>query len=62
MSRPVRLYGQDPAIQGELREELDEFAADLGTRVGILTVVGRAFSARGALYGTLASLTEEQRN
>ena len=54
-------------MREELLEALDEFAADPEMRVGILTGAGRAFSA-GAdlkemtdLYGTLASLTEEQR-
>jgi len=64
MDRPDRLNAQGAAMREELREALDEFAADPEMRVGILT---RAFSA-GAdlkemtdLYGTLASLTEEQR-
>ena len=67
MDRPDRLNAQGAAMREELREALDEFAADPEMRVGILTGAGRAFSA-GAdlkemtdLYGTLASLTEEQR-
>jgi len=67
MDRPDRLNAQGAAMREELRAALDEFAADPEMRVGILTGAGRAFSA-GAdlkemtdLYGTLASLTEEQR-
>ena len=67
MDRPDRLNAQGAAMRQELREALDEFAADPEMRAGILTGAGRAFSA-GAdlkemtdLYGTLANLTEEQR-
>jgi len=67
MDRPDRLNAQGTVMRQELREALDEFSADPDMRVGILTGAGRAFSA-GAdlkemtdLYGTLASLTEEQR-
>lgn len=61
MSRPDRLEGYGLAIEGELRESLDESAAGLETRDGILTVAGRVFSARADVYVTLASLTEAQR-
>ena len=67
MDRPDRLNAQGAVMRQELREALDEFAADPEMRAGVLTGAGRAFSA-GAdlkemtdLYGTLASLTEEQR-
>ena len=67
MDRPDRLNAQGAAMRQELREALDEFAADPEMRAGILTGAGRAFSA-GAdlkemtdLYDTLATLTEEQR-
>jgi enoyl-CoA hydratase/carnithine racemase len=67
MDRPDQLNAQGAVMRKELREALDEFAADSDMRVGILTGAGRAFSA-GAdlkemtdLYGTLATLTEEQR-
>ena len=67
MDRPDRLNAQGAIMRQELREALDEFAADPEMRAGILTGAGRAFSA-GAdlkemtdLYGTLATLTEEQR-
>ena len=67
MDRPDRLNAQGAAMRQELREALDEFAADPEMRVGILTGAGRAFSAgadlkeMSALSGTLATLTEEQR-
>ena len=67
MDRPDRLNAQGAVMRQELRVALDEFAADPEMRAGILTGAGRAFSAGAdlkemtALYGTLASLTEEQR-
>ena len=65
--RPDRLNAQGVAMRQELREALDEFAADADMRVGILTGAGRAFSAGADLKEmstqseTLASLTGEQR-
>ncbi len=67
MDRPDRLNAQGAAMRQELREALDEFAADPEMRAGILTGAGRAFSAGAdlkemtGLYGALATLTEEQR-
>ncbi len=67
MDRPDRLNAQGAAMRQELREALDEFAADPEMRAGIVTGAGRAFSAgadlkeMSALSGTLAELTEEQR-
>jgi len=45
MDRPDRLNAQGAAMRHELREALDEFAADPEMRVGIFTGAGRAFSA-----------------
>lgn len=67
MDRPGRLNAQGAAMRQELREALDEFAADPEMRVGIVTGAGRAFSAGADLKemstqsGSLAELTEEQR-
>ena len=67
MDRPDRLNAQGAAMRQELREALDEFAADPEMRAGIVTGAGRAFSAgadlkeMSALSGKLAELTEEQR-
>ncbi|MCH8297897.1 MAG: enoyl-CoA hydratase/isomerase family protein [Chloroflexi bacterium] len=67
MDRPDRLNAQGAAMRQELREALDEFAADPEMRVGIVTGAGRAFSAGADLKemstqsGSLAALTEEQR-
>jgi enoyl-CoA hydratase/carnithine racemase len=67
MDRPDRLNAQGAAMRQELREALDEFAADPEMRVGIVTGAGRAFSAgadlkeMSALSASIADLTEEQR-
>ena len=67
MDRPGRLNAQGAAMRQELREALDEFAADPEMRAGIVTGAGRAFSAGADLKemstqsGSLAALTEEQR-
>ncbi len=67
MDRPDRLNAQGAAMRQELREALDEFAADPEMRAGIVTGAGRAFSAGADLKemstqsGSLAALTEEQR-
>ncbi len=67
MDRPDRLNAQGAAMRHELREALDEFAADPEMRVGIVTGAGRAFSAGADLKemstqsSSLAALTEEQR-
>ena len=67
MDRPDRLNAQGAAMRQELREALDEFAADSEMRAGIVTGAGRAFSAGADLKemstqsGSLAALTEEQR-
>ena len=67
MDRPDRLNAQGAAMRHELREALDEFAADPEMRVGIVTGAGRAFSAGADLEemstqsGSLAAQTEEQR-
>ena len=67
MDRPDRLNAQGAAMRQEMREALDEFAADPEMRAGIVTGAGRAFSAGADLKemstqsGSLAALTEEQR-
>ena len=67
MDRPDRLNAQGAAMRQELREALDEFAADPEMRAGIVTGAGRAFSAGADLKemstqsASLAELTEEQR-
>lgn len=67
MDRPDRLNAQGLTMRQELREALDEFAADPEMRVGIVTGAGRAFSAGADLKemstqsGSRAALTEEQR-
>ena len=43
MDRPARLNAQGAAMREELREALDEFAADPEMRVGILTGAGEPF-------------------
>ena len=67
MNRPERLNALGGSLMQELREAIADFTVDPKMRAGILTGAGRAFSA-GAdlkemtdLYGTLATLTEEQR-
>ena len=67
MDRPDRLNAQGLAMRQELREALDEFAADPELRVGILTGAGRAFSAGADLKEMsannrkTAALSDEQR-
>ena len=67
MDRPDRLNAQGAVMRQELREALDEFAADPEMRVGIVTGAGRAFSAgadlkeMSTLSASLAAMTEEQR-
>jgi enoyl-CoA hydratase/carnithine racemase len=67
MDRPDRLNAQGAAMRQELREALDEFAADPEMRVGIVTGAGRAFSAGADLKEmsdkttATAALTDEQR-
>jgi enoyl-CoA hydratase/carnithine racemase len=67
MDRPDRLNAQGLGMRQELREALDEFAADSEMRVGILTGAGRAFSAGADLKemsantGKTAALSDEQR-
>ena len=67
MDRPDRLNAQGAAMRQELREALDEFAADPEMRAGIVTGAGRAFSAGAdlkemtTLSGARAAQSEEQR-
>ena len=45
MNRPERMNALGSNLRAELSEALEEFTADSGMRVGILTGAGRAFSA-----------------
>ena len=62
MNRPDRLNAQGAVMRQELRSALDEFSGDPEMRVGILTGVGRAFSAGADLKEMSAtqSLPETQ--